>query len=154
MMRLERLEDRLMLNAGDLDVVFAGGKATANFSAGAAQIAALAVDGNGDIVAAGQAGGSNSQVALARLQRNGTLDTSFGNAREITTSLAANQNSAARSVAIQPDGKIVVAGFAGASGSQEFALARYLASGQLDTTFANGGSVLTNLAGNALATSL
>src|SRR5438105_13947864 len=129
MMRLERLEDRLMLNAGDLDVGFAGGKATANFSAGAAQIAALAVDGNGDIVAAGQAGGSNSQVALARLQRNGTLDPTFGDpitgtvppgqtgqpplSGEVTTSLAANQNSAARSVVIQPDGKIVVAAFAG-----------------------------------------
>src|SRR5437588_11311935 len=109
MMRLERLEDRLMLNAGDLDVVFAGGKATANFSAGAAQIAALAVDGNGDIVTAGQAGGSNAQVALARLQRNGTLDPTFGDpitgtvppgqtgqpplSGEVTTSLAANQNS-------------------------------------------------------------
>ena len=54
MMRLEQLEDRLLLNAGDLDVVFAGGKATANFTAGAAQIAALSVDGNGDIVADGR----------------------------------------------------------------------------------------------------
>jgi hypothetical protein len=56
MMRVERLEDRLLLNAGDLDVVFAGGKATTNFTAGPAQIAALAVDGNGDIVAAGIVG--------------------------------------------------------------------------------------------------
>jgi hypothetical protein len=43
MMRLEQLEDRLMLNAGDLDVVFAGGKATANFALGSAQVAAVAV---------------------------------------------------------------------------------------------------------------
>src|SRR5438270_12138136 len=84
MMRLEQLKDRLMLNAGNLDVVFAGGKATASFALGSAQIAALAVDGNRDIVAAGQAGGSNSDIALARFQRNGTLDTSFGTAGEVT----------------------------------------------------------------------
>ena len=42
-MSLERLEDRLLLSAGDLDVVFAGGKATANFSLGAAQAQAIAV---------------------------------------------------------------------------------------------------------------
>src|SRR5579864_638278 len=101
MMRVEQLEYRLLLNAGDLDVVFAGGKATANFGLGSAQIAALAVDGNGDIVAAGEAGGSNAAIALARFQRNGTFDTTFGNGGEITTSLAANQNSAARGVLIQ-----------------------------------------------------
>src|SRR5205823_6737993 len=104
----------------------AGGKATANFAVGSAQIAALAVDGNGEIVAAGEAGGNNSDIALARFQRSGALDTSFGNGGEITTNLAANQNSAARGVLIQPDGKILVAGFAGTGGSEEFAVARYL----------------------------
>jgi uncharacterized delta-60 repeat protein len=154
MMRVERLEERLLLNAGDLDVVFAGGKATANFTLGSAQIATLAVDGNGEIIAAGQVGSSNSQIALARFRPNGTLDTSFGTAGEVTTSLAASQNSAAKGVVIQADGKILVAGFAGTGSSQQFAVARYLANGQLDTTFGSSGSILTNLGGKALATSL
>src|SRR5438105_14424144 len=58
MLHLERLEDRLLLSAGDLDVGFAGGKATANFSLGAAQVQALAVQADGKIIAAGQAGGA------------------------------------------------------------------------------------------------
>ena len=58
---------------------------------------------------------------------NGTLDASFGTGGEVTTSFGANQGSVAKGVVIQADGKIVVAGFAGAGGSQEFALARYTA---------------------------
>jgi uncharacterized delta-60 repeat protein len=154
MIRLERLEDRLMLNAGDLDVVFAGGKATANFSGGAAQVQALAVENGTQIIAVGQAGGSNSAMALARFNLNGTLDAGFGNAGEVITTLGTNVGSAARSVVVQPDGKILVAGFAGSGGSQEFALARYNPDGTLDAGFGSGGSVLTNLGGDALANSV
>src|SRR5438874_1366724 len=106
---LECLEDRLLLNAGDLDVVFAGGKATANFSLGAAQVQALAVQADGKIIAVGQAGNNGSEFALARFNRNGTLDPGFGTAGEITASLDSSANRAARGVAIQPDGKILVA---------------------------------------------
>src|SRR5207244_4753700 len=133
--RLEVLEDRLLLSAGDLDVVFAGGKATANFSLGAAQVQALAVQADGRIVAVGQAGSSGSEFALARFNRNGTLDPSFGTAGEVTTSLGTSPNSVARGLAIQADGKILLAGFAGPGGSQEFALARYNPHGSLDSTF-------------------
>ena len=167
-MILERLEDRLLPSAGDLDVVFAGGKATANFSLGAAQVEALAVQADGRIVAAGQAGSNGADFALARFNRNGTLDASFGTAGEVATRLGTSPNSVARGLAIQPDGKILVAGFAGPGGSQEFALARYNQSGSLDSTFGDAvqqpgpqppqplrsGSVLTNPGGNASATSV
>src|SRR5438552_18493108 len=132
---LEYLEHRLLPSAGDLDVVFAGGKATANFSVGQSQVQALAVQADGKIVAAGQAGSSGSEFALARFNRNGTLDPGFGTAGEVTTQLGSSANSAARGVAIQADGKILVAGSAGPGGSQEFALARYNANGSLDATF-------------------
>src|SRR5438445_6450996 len=165
---LEYLEDRLLLSAGDLDVVFAGGKATANFSLGQSQVQALAVQADGKIIAAGQAGSSGSEFALARWNRNGTLDPGFGSAGEVATPLGTSGNSAARGVAIQPDGKILVAGSAGPGGSQEFALARYTPSGSLDATFGDpvsqvgpqppqplrSGSVLTNPGGNASATSV
>src|SRR5947209_11960304 len=158
---LERLEDRLLLNAGDLDVIFAGGKATANFSLGAAQVEALAVQADGKIIAAGQAGSNGAEFALARWSRNGTLDPGFGSAGEVTTPLGASGNSAARGVAIQPDGRILVAGSAGPGGSQEFALARYTPGGSLYATFGDpvsqigpqppqplrSGSVLTNPGG-------
>jgi len=167
-MVLERLEDRLLPSAGDLDVVFGGGKATANFSLGAAQVEALALQADGRIIAAGQAGSNGADFALARFNRNGTLDASFGTAGEVTTSLGSSPNSVARGLAIQPDGKILVAGFAGPGGSQEFALARYNPSGSLDSTFGDpvqqpgpqppqplrSGSVLTNPGGIASATSV
>src|SRR5713226_7566958 len=165
---LERLEDRLLLSAGDLDVVFAGGKATANFSLGAAQVEALAVQVDGRIVAAGQAGSNGADFALARFNCNGTLDASFGTAGEVASRLGTSPNSVARGLAIQADGKILVAGFAGPGGSQEFALARYNPNGSLDSTFGDpvqqpgpqppqplrSGSVLTNPGGNASATSV
>src|SRR6202035_920042 len=91
---IERLEDRLLLNAGDLDVVFAGGKVTANFSLGSAQGQALAAQPDNRIVAVGPARSGNSAFALARFNLNGTLDTSFGTAGEVTTSFGANQTSA------------------------------------------------------------
>src|SRR5439155_20724690 len=105
---VERLEDRLLLSAGDLDVVFGGGKVTAGFAAGSAQVHALAVEPDGRIIAVGQAGSPNATFALARFNRNGTLDQTFGNGGEVTTGLGSSHNGAAEAVAVQADGKIVV----------------------------------------------
>jgi uncharacterized delta-60 repeat protein len=49
-------------------------------------------------------------------------------------------------VAIQGDGKIVAAGFAGSD--FDFALARYNTDGSLDTTFGGDGKVTTDFAGS------
>jgi len=53
----------------------------------------------------------------------------------------------ARSVAIQPNGKIVAAGAAIIGGGIDFALARYNSDGTLDASFGSGGIVTTDLAG-------
>src|SRR5438132_8434267 len=132
---LEYLDDRLLLFACDVDVLVLGSFPTRRSSDLAAQVQALAVQADGKIIAAGQAGGNGSEFALARWNHNGTLDPRFGSAGEVTTPLGTNGNSAARGVAIQADGKILVAGSAGPGGSQEFALARYTLSGSLDATF-------------------
>ena len=63
---------------------------------------------------------------------------------EVATGFGANQNSAAKGVVIQPDGKIIVAGFAGPNGSQEFALARYNSNGSLDNSFDGDGKQTTD----------
>ena len=49
------------------------------------------------------------------------------------------QRGLASALALQPDGKIVVAGCSNASGSSDFALARYLPNGTLDTSFSGDG---------------
>ena len=78
---------------------------------------------------------------------SGTLDTSFGAAGKVTTDFAALADFAA-SVAVQPDGKFVVAGTAYANVASDFALARYNSNGTLDASFGWGGKVTTDFAGS------
>src|SRR5207237_6415346 len=54
----------------------------------------------------------------------------------------------ANGVVAQSDGKLVAAGVAKTSRSQDFALARYNPNGSLDATFGTGGKVTTDFAGD------
>src|SRR5262245_64330717 len=105
-LQIEQLESRLLLNAGDLDVIFSGGKATAGFVLGSAQAHGLAVQANGQVIAVGQAGAQNAVFALARFNLNGALDPTFGSGGEVTTALGSSHNGVAEAVALQADGKI------------------------------------------------
>src|SRR5581483_2066389 len=51
----------------------------------------------------------------------------------------------AYALALQPDGKIVVAGVSDVSGSKDFALVRYNPDGTLDQTFGHGGLVTLSM---------
>jgi hypothetical protein len=88
---------------------------------------ALAIQSNGDIIAAGQAG---SSLALSRYSSAGKLDTTFVSGGTVTTSLG-NNASAISSLAIQSEGKIVAAGSIFSVSTAGFraqaAVARYLA---------------------------
>ena len=66
----------------------------------------------------------------------GTLDRGFGKGGRVITTVGLPE-SGARAVLIQPDGKIVAAGFPG--GYRGFALVRYKRSGSLDPTFGSHG---------------
>lgn len=81
---------------------------------------------------------------LVRVATDGTLDTTFGTGGVVSTALDAPY-SAANALALQADGKPVLAGWAGAGGATtgSFALARYTTDGVLDTTFANDGTFIT-----------
>ncbi|HEY6149058.1 MAG TPA: delta-60 repeat domain-containing protein, partial [Gaiellaceae bacterium] len=74
----------------------------------------------------------------------GELDASFGSGGKVTT-LIGSDESDARAVVVQPDGKIVVGGWAG---SATLALARFKPNGGLDPTFGSGGKATTSLAGS------
>jgi uncharacterized delta-60 repeat protein len=82
--------------------------------------------------------------ALVRYNTNGTLDKSFDGDGIVITDLGTNDD-AATAIAIQPDGKIVLAGL---TGDQDIGLARYLPSGKLDPTFNAGGTVVSNIGTN------
>jgi uncharacterized delta-60 repeat protein len=91
----------------------------------------------------GNSGRNTQQIALARINANGTLDNTFGQSGEVVTPFP-NGAGQGNATAIQTDGKIVVAGWTlPAVGSDEFSLLRYNTDGSLDTTFGNGGIVAT-----------
>jgi uncharacterized delta-60 repeat protein len=80
----------------------------------------------------------------------GHLDPSFGIDGKVLTDFAGN-SATGWGMALQPDGKIVVAGdsLSGAdTASDDFALARYNTDGTLDATFSVGGKVTTDFAAN------
>jgi uncharacterized delta-60 repeat protein len=110
---------------------------------------ALAMQSDGKIVAAGKAdSGATENIALARYNTGGSLDTTFDFDGIVTTAFAAN--SVAFALALQPDGKIVVAGNAGG----EIVVVRYTSSGALDTTFSTVGFVITPIGIFASASAL
>ena len=76
----------------------------------------------------------------------GNLDPTFGTGGKVTTSLG-SLGSGGYSVAVQTDGKIVVAGYSFGS-NYDFALVRYTASGALDAGFGTGGKVITPIGSN------
>jgi len=107
-----------------------------SFPAGSAF--ALAIQSNGEIVVAGQAGiGTNdfftsSSFALARYTTTGQLDTNFGTNGTVLTTLSQAPFSFVNAIVLQSDGKIVAAGNTGSLVQRgfflnNFAVARYLA---------------------------
>jgi uncharacterized delta-60 repeat protein len=110
---------------------------------------AVAVQPDGKIVVAGfalDATGINGDLALARLDPDGTLDPGFGTGGLVTTNLG-TEGDDVRAVVVQPDGRIVVAG----SADEDIAFARYLPDGTLDASFGHGGSTITDLGSDDVA---
>jgi uncharacterized delta-60 repeat protein len=189
---LEKLEDRRLLAAGDLDLSFsADGLVTTAFfnDLHSSEYAyAVAIQADGKIIAAGNGGyftryqtdgsidtsfgdngrapfggnarsvavqsdgkivvaghsynGSNDDFAIARYNANGSLDTSFSGDGKLTTAIGSG-NDNGQSVAVQSDGKIVVAGYSYNGSNNDFAVARYNANGSLDTSFDGDGKLTT-----------
>ncbi|WMX12038.1 T9SS type A sorting domain-containing protein [Aureispira sp. CCB-E] len=78
-------------------------------------------------------------------QQAGSLDPSFGIGGKVVTSIT-NGLDQAHGVAIQTNGKIVVAGNSSSLiTGKDFVCARYNTNGTLDSTFGNGGIVTTDL---------
>jgi uncharacterized delta-60 repeat protein len=87
---------------------------------------------------------SDAEVAARGPVAPGDLDTSFGGEGKVPTDFGDDRNEEARALAIQADGKLVVAGESIDSDNSDFALARYLPDGTLDSTFSDDGKVLTD----------
>lgn len=136
---------------GSLDTTFgtgSSGSVKTNFGSQGGEIGsgdfayAMALQSDGKIVLAGTTnitGSGGGDIALARYTSAGALDTSFDTDGKLTTNLSGID--IAYGVAIQSDGKIVVAGESGGN----FALARYSSTGALDTSFDSDGKLTTDI---------
>src|SRR5262245_60750040 len=82
---------------------------------------------------------------LALAQGPGDLDTTFSSDGWVTSFL--NDFSSAEALLLQPNGRIVVAGFKGDPFTSNFALARYRSNGTLDPSFAGNGKLTTDFGG-------
>ena len=92
----------------------------------------IAVGSDGKVVAVGF-NGKNVAPFFFRLTTNGILDTTFGGTGVVQLALRPY------GIAVQPDNRIVVAGYVGQSSVIATAVARFTTSGDLDSTFGNGG---------------
>jgi uncharacterized delta-60 repeat protein len=140
---------------GTLDPTFGeGGKVLAAVDrtpsisrADEAHAAALAPDGK--IVVGGVTGLYPTDSGLMRFNTDGSVDTTFGTEGRVITDMGTADT--IQSVAVLPDGKILAAGYGGKAGGNQFldfTLARYNTDGSLDSTFGNGGKVLTDVSTN------
>ncbi len=132
---------------GSLDTSFSGdGKQTTSFGGHADGAAAVALQGDGKIVAVGHV--FSGDFAIARYNPDGSLDTSFSGDGKQTTDFGGND--LALGVAIQGNGRIVVVGRGGINnlGNTDFAIARYNPNGSLDTTFSGDGKQTTDFGGS------
>jgi len=142
---------------GTLDTTFSGdGKLTTDFSSTADEASAITVQPDGKILVAGVSrANAIEDFALARYNSSGTLDTTFSGDGKLTTDFfRIGENALA--IAIQPDNKILVAGYSSVDldvgpgqssiGESDFALARYNSNGTLDITFSGDGRVTTSIA--------
>lgn len=112
------------------------------------QCNAVAVQADGMIVAAGfTAEMGPNHVALTRHTASGQLDTLFGTGGKVDINAAqtSNGNSEARALLIQPDGKILVAGYAFGPGNAELLVMRLNTDGTPDATFGTGGITRTGV---------
>jgi uncharacterized delta-60 repeat protein len=125
----------------------------------AASASAIAVQPGGKILVAAltfTASSNTTGIALIRYNANGTLDTTFGAAATgiVTAAIGQGLASDTCALALQNDGRIVVAG---ASQSGNIVLYRYNTNGTLDTAgfgdTGTGGSTTTNLGAGTAATS-
>jgi len=139
---------------GQLDPSFgAGGTVVTEFPSSYSGARAVAVQADGGIVAAGFAHTNNSIIsdfALTRYDASGALDPTFGTGGRVRTDFGGRFDEAL-AVAVQPDGRVVVAGNSSDANGSDMAVARYNSDGLLDTSFDGDGMALVDFGSEASA---
>jgi uncharacterized delta-60 repeat protein len=130
-----------------------GGTAVTEFPSSYSGARAVTVQADGRVVAAGFAHTDHSvlqDVALVRYDPGGTPDPTFGDGGRVRTDFGGRFDEAL-AVAVQPDGRIVVAGSSGDATGTDMAVARYTRDGSLDASFDGDGMALVDFGGDSVA---
>jgi uncharacterized delta-60 repeat protein len=139
--------------AGTLDSTFGtGGIAFADFNNGLDIANTIVVQADGKTIVAGYTHPSSGyrDSAFARFNSNGTLDTTFGIGGKVVIDLGSTGNDAIGKIHALNSGGILATGVAyQSSGYFSISLAKLTATGTLDTSFGNGGKVVTDLGTNS-----
>ena len=137
------------VGAGNLDTSFNGsGKSVFNIESTPAPgsfMDIVVIAGNKFLVTgrAAISSGSYYGVTISRFNSDGSLDTSFGAGGKVITDAGVTAEGMA--IAVQSDGKIVVAANGGSSPNRMTVVLRYTADGVLDTTFGTNGVFLSSV---------
>ncbi len=133
---------------GDLDLSFGSeGKVNLRIGDGRLEAAAVAIQGDGKILVAGNNFNSSAvqSLAVVRYLADGSVDAAFGTGGLAEAGMAGSVMFGT-CVAIQPDGSILVGGHARRTGiGTEFALARFTGAGAVDASFGTAGLVTTDI---------
>lgn len=135
--------------AGALDTSFgSGGRVLTDAGPDHDQAYAVAIQPDDKIVVAGWTYGTSFDFLVVRYTATGALDGSFGTGGVVTIPISGDTD-IANSLALQSDGKILVAGYASIAGSQDFAVVRLTDTGALDTSFSDDGIATVNMGSSA-----
>lgn len=132
---------------GVLDTSFgAGGKVISSINSGSDKAYSVILQPDGKILVAGMTVNSltGQDFLCLRYNIDGSLDTSFGTNGIFTNDFQTGSDDVVYSLALQTDGKIVLAGYSDDGSNKNAAILRLTASGTIDTTFGTGGKVLTD----------
>lgn len=130
---------------GGLDLGFGSlGKTVTNFNAQFDECFGVVQQSTGKLVAVGLAGvtPTDTDFGLSRYNTNGALDTTFGTSGKVYTNFGGRDS--ALDAVLLPEDKVLAVGRAFTGVGADFALAKYLSGGALDTTFGFNGKVMTD----------
>lgn len=134
---------------GTLDSSFGtGGQVTTDCGGDDDDGKSITIDGSGRVVVAGTALiNGKRDFTVVRYKADGTLDTTFGTGGKVTTDCGGGEDEG-KSLTIDINGNILVAGTAVINGKRDFTIVRYKADGTLDTSFGTGGKTTVDCGGD------
>ncbi|MCW2927063.1 MAG: hypothetical protein JWM86_1031 [Thermoleophilia bacterium] len=145
-----RMFVRRLTSSGGTDLTYGSAGTTILPRMGTSESGDSAVEAqlqsSGKLVIAGSVTTTSIDFAIARLDANGGLDTTFGSGGSVVTDIRTNDR--VYGMLVQADDRIVVVGYSegGAPTGNDMALARYGVNGAPDATFGSGGTTLVSIA--------